>query len=168
MEKKIMAARGRGGGKTPERIVKLICDAVAESSQAQVAKDTGQTRLTIQRYMKGIGEPSQATLEKLSAYFKRPVEWLRGSTKENSEGLHFVIKSITEHFKKARPDLSPEERDAAGLKIFCQMTIAVRAAMEEVFHIDKEESRIISESVLNSVQIEDDYNDAQVEDDEKP
>lgn len=74
----IMVARGRGGGKTPERVVKLIRDAVAESSQAKVALATGQTRLTIQRYMQGIGEPSQATLEKLARYFKVSVFYLRG------------------------------------------------------------------------------------------
>jgi transcriptional regulator with XRE-family HTH domain len=75
---KYMSARGRGGGKTPEMVVELLREAVSKSSQAQVAKDTEQTRLTIQRYLKGIGEPSQATLDKLADYFGVTVARLRG------------------------------------------------------------------------------------------
>jgi transcriptional regulator with XRE-family HTH domain len=72
-----MTGRGRGGGKTPERVVNLLKAAVEKSSQASVAEATGLTRLTVQRYIKGIGEPSNATLEKLSKYFGVPVPWLR-------------------------------------------------------------------------------------------
>lgn len=70
--------RGRGGGKTPEKLVMLLTEAVAKSSQASVAVATGLTRLTVQRYLKGIGEPSQATLEKLADYFEVSVAELRG------------------------------------------------------------------------------------------
>ena len=77
-----MVAQGRGGGKTPARVVELINNAVKESSQVIVASGIGITRLTVQNYMKGIGEPSQATLEKLAAYFVKSVAWLRGGTTE--------------------------------------------------------------------------------------
>ena len=73
-----MAAKGRGGGKTPERVVALLQEEVAKSSQAATSRATGLTLQTVQRYIKGIGEPTQATFEKLSVYFKRPVWWLRG------------------------------------------------------------------------------------------
>lgn len=73
-----MAAKGRGGGKTPERVVALLQEEVAKSSQAATSRATGLTLQTVQRYIKGIGEPSQATLEKLAVYFKKPVWWLRG------------------------------------------------------------------------------------------
>lgn len=73
-----MAAQGRGGGKTPAKIVELINKAVKESSQVIVATAVGITRLTVQNYMKGRGEPTAATLEKLADYFKVPVWELRG------------------------------------------------------------------------------------------
>lgn len=72
------AARGRGGGKTPERVVELLREAVEKSSQSAVSRDTGLTQSAIGRYIQGIGEPSQSTLEKLAAYFGVSVAWLRG------------------------------------------------------------------------------------------
>lgn len=73
-----MTPKGRIGGKTPERVVTLITEAVAKSSQSAVARESGLGLLTVQRCLKGIGEPSQATLEKLAAYFDKTVAWLRG------------------------------------------------------------------------------------------
>lgn len=70
--------KGRGGGKTPERVVELLGRAVAEKSQSAIARETGLTLLTVQRYIKGIGEPTTKTLQKLSDYFKVSVPWLRG------------------------------------------------------------------------------------------
>jgi transcriptional regulator with XRE-family HTH domain len=72
-----MVAKGRGGGKTPERVVKLLQEEVTRTSQAATARATGLTLQTVQRYIKGIGEPSQATLEKLADYFETSVAWLR-------------------------------------------------------------------------------------------
>lgn len=73
-----MSARGRGGGKTPDKVIQLLSDAVSQSSQAAVAKETGLTRQTVQRYLQGIGEPSGATLQKLADYFGVSVAELRG------------------------------------------------------------------------------------------
>lgn len=71
-------AKGRGGGKTPERVVELIREAVAKKSQSAVARESGLALLTVQRYLKGVGEPSLETLQKLADYFKVSVPWLRG------------------------------------------------------------------------------------------
>lgn len=73
--------KGRGGGKTPERVVALLRAEVAKKSQAAVANAIGLTRLTVQRYLKGIGEPSQATLEKIADYFGESVFHLRGESR---------------------------------------------------------------------------------------
>lgn len=89
-----MAARGRGGGKTPERVVELLKEAVSKSSQTAVAKMTGQTRLTIQRYLQGIGEPSQATLQKLADYFGVPVAYLRGEEKSDNKQLLDYLRKV--------------------------------------------------------------------------
>lgn len=73
-----MVAKGRGGGKTPERVVTLLREKVKKSSQAATSRASGLTLQTVQRYIKGIGEPSEETLQKLSIYFEKPVTWLRG------------------------------------------------------------------------------------------
>jgi transcriptional regulator with XRE-family HTH domain len=75
-----MVAKGRGGGKTPERVVRLLQEAVAKSSQAATSRASGLTLQTVQRYIKGIGEPSQATLVKLAAFFNVTVSYLRGES----------------------------------------------------------------------------------------
>jgi len=81
-----MVARGRGGGKTPERLMRLLQEEVKKTSQAATARATGLTLDTVQRYIKGIGEPSSATLQKLSNYFERPAKWLRGEDYEDFWG----------------------------------------------------------------------------------
>lgn len=73
-----MVARGRVGGETPERIVTLLREAVKASSQSAVARDTGLRLYSVQRYLKGVGEPTTDTMEKLANYFKVSVAWLRG------------------------------------------------------------------------------------------
>lgn len=78
--------QGSGGKITPERIVSLLRDAVAKSSQSAVARDTGLTQSAVNRYLKGIGEPTTATLEKLSDYFGESVEWLRGGKRSKTPG----------------------------------------------------------------------------------
>ena len=59
----------RAPGHTPYAVVKLLSDAVSKSSQSAVARETGLTLLTVQNYLKGIGEPTTATLQKLANYF---------------------------------------------------------------------------------------------------
>jgi transcriptional regulator with XRE-family HTH domain len=53
---------------------------VKDSSQAKVSRDLGIGVATINRYLKGIGEPSQETLERIADYLDRSVAWLRGET----------------------------------------------------------------------------------------
>lgn len=94
-------AKGRGGGKTPARVVELLNMEVAEKGQSAVSRETGLTRQTVQRYLVGIGEPSTATLKKLADYFKVPVNWLRGEADAKStiwdatsdSGLHLKLLS---------------------------------------------------------------------------
>ena len=56
----------------------MLSKAVAEKNQSAVSRDTGLTLFTVQRCLKGIGEPTTATLEKLSNYFGVAVWYLRG------------------------------------------------------------------------------------------
>lgn len=68
----------KGGGKTPPMVVELLKKAVAEKSQSAVARETGLTLLTVQRYLQGIGEPRDKNLKRLSDYFGVSISVLRG------------------------------------------------------------------------------------------
>jgi len=74
-----MVARGRGGGKTPERVVMLLNEEVEKLGQNATARAIGIPLYSLHRYLKGIGEPTQATLEKLAAYFEVEIDYLRSS-----------------------------------------------------------------------------------------
>ena len=70
--------RERGSGKTPIRVTERLKEEVSEKSMLAVSKATGLGLAAIGRYLKGIGEPTTATLEKLADYFGVTVAWLRG------------------------------------------------------------------------------------------
>ena len=70
--------RGRGSKKTPERVVTLLTEEVSKSNKAAVANGLGIGVAALHRYLKGIGEPTTATLEKLAKYFGVSVAELRG------------------------------------------------------------------------------------------
>jgi len=71
-------ARERGSGITPPRVVELLKKEVSDKSMLAVSKTTGLGLAAIGRYLKGIGEPTTATLQKLADYFGVTVAWLRG------------------------------------------------------------------------------------------
>jgi transcriptional regulator with XRE-family HTH domain len=73
-----MAARMAGSRKTPERVVQLLQEEVSKTSQAATARATGLTLRGVQNYLKGIGEPTTASLEKIADYFGVSVPYLRG------------------------------------------------------------------------------------------
>lgn len=74
----MVAAMGRGGGKTPERVVQKINSEVEKIGQNATARAIGLPLRSVQKYMAGIAEPSQATLEKIARYFGVSVASLRG------------------------------------------------------------------------------------------
>ena len=71
-------ARERGSGITPPRVVELLRKFVSEKSILAVTGSTGLGLAAIDRYLKGIGEPTTATLQKLASFFGVSVAWLRG------------------------------------------------------------------------------------------
>ena len=58
-------------GKTPEWLVELLTELVAEKGQSAVARESGLTLLSIQRYLKGIGEPRLSSIQRLADYTGR-------------------------------------------------------------------------------------------------
>ena len=87
--------RGRGGSQAPSRVVELLRNAIAEKGQSLVEKETGLSHSMISRYKRGIGEPTQATLEKLAGYFGVTVTWLR-SEKTGFDDLYNHLKTLPE------------------------------------------------------------------------
>ena len=63
------------------RVRELLKEEVKKlGSVNKVSIKTGLTNNTIGKYLEGMSEPKQETLDKLSIYFKKPVAWLRGDT----------------------------------------------------------------------------------------
>lgn len=75
----------RKSGVTPQRVVDLLTKAVGEKSQSAVARESGLALFTVQRYLKGIGEPTHENLRKLADYFDVSVPWLRGDDPKEYE-----------------------------------------------------------------------------------
>lgn len=75
--------------KTPELVVELLKTAVEMKGQSGVARETGLTQSAIHRYLKGIGEPSTRTMQRLADYFGVSVWHLRGES-----GGFFWVKEI--------------------------------------------------------------------------
>ena len=72
-------------GKTPKRVIDLIkAEIPAEISLNQFCKKTGINPNSVDKYLAGNTEPNQASLEKLSDYFKVPVPWLLGHWPEKT------------------------------------------------------------------------------------
>lgn len=70
--------RERGSGITPPRVVQLLREFVSKNSILAVSRSAGLGLAAIDRYLKGIGEPTTATLQKLATFFGVSVAWLRG------------------------------------------------------------------------------------------
>ena len=66
--------------KTPLRVVNLLKREIpAKISRNKFCIKTGINQNSIDKYMAGVAEPTQASLEKLSEYFGKSVGWLRGA-----------------------------------------------------------------------------------------
>jgi len=64
---------------TPERVIELLkAEIPAKISLNQFCKKTRINSNSVDRYMAGVTEPTQGSLEKLAAYFGVSVAWLRG------------------------------------------------------------------------------------------
>lgn len=73
-----MGSSGNKEKKTPPRVVELIKGEVSKLGQNGAAKAIKIPLFSLQRYMAGTTEPTQASLKKLADYFGVSVAWLRG------------------------------------------------------------------------------------------
>lgn len=69
-------------GKTYPRVIELLKKEFEERgiSKYKFCKETGINTTSVERYLWGISEPNQRSLEKLSNYFGVSTSWLRGDS----------------------------------------------------------------------------------------
>jgi transcriptional regulator with XRE-family HTH domain len=91
--------KGRGSGKTPAMMVALLKKAVVEKSQYAVSKETGIGLAAIYRYLRGVGEPTTRTLQRLADYLGVSVSVLRGEGDDETKLVNEPI-IVTEDLKK--------------------------------------------------------------------
>ncbi len=87
--------KGRGNKETPLRVVELLGKAVSENGLIGIENATGVGKSALSRYVKGIGEPTTATLQKLSIYFGVSVAWLRGDD-QGLKGIAALLPTLPE------------------------------------------------------------------------
>lgn len=104
--------RGRGSSKTPDVLVKLLKDAVSRKSQSAVSRETGIGLAVINRYVRGIGEPTSKNLKILSDYFDVPVFELRGE-KDTLDDRHISKNRLLELVYFTFEDLLERHLDKA-------------------------------------------------------
>ncbi len=83
--------------KTYPRVRELLQGEVKKlQSVNKVSLKTGLTNNTIGKYLEGISEPQQETLEKLAEYFKTTVPWLRGddSQQNNASFIRMISPNV--------------------------------------------------------------------------
>ena len=102
----------------PERLIELLESAVAGSSQSAVSRESGVPLFTIQRCLKGIGEPTTATLEKLAIYFGKSVAWLR-----SEDGLGVGMAALLPSY--------PEIYDSPSFKSIAMMLATMSEEEQE-------------------------------------
>lgn len=64
--------------KTPPNVVELITKEVSKLGQNKTALAMSLPLFSLQKYMTGKTEPTQASLQKIASYFNTSVAWLRG------------------------------------------------------------------------------------------
>lgn len=92
-----------------EIVARLITDAAKEKGVRGLAREIGLSPTVITHYTQGkVGEPTQSTLEKLSAFFKLSIPELRGEKIELSPEIMNEFISETGRFLEIGDDQAGE------------------------------------------------------------
>ncbi len=110
--------KGRGNKETPPRVVELLSKAVSENGLIGIENATGVGKSALSRYVKGIGEPTTATLQKLADYFKTSLSYLRGDPWATRDGkIDFNHIAIWDAYRKME-DIDESYKDFLGKILF--------------------------------------------------
>jgi transcriptional regulator with XRE-family HTH domain len=107
--------------KTPHRVVELLKQAVEKKGQSGVSRETGLTQPAIHRYLKGIGEPSTKTLQKLADYFGVSVGFLRGE-EPIIDRLTYDLTAAIANSLPLEPISKGDESEDTNIDYFCLAT----------------------------------------------
>lgn len=134
--------KNTSSGKTPEMVTELLKKAVAEKGQSTVARESGIALYSVQRYLKGIGEPTTKTFQKLADYFGVSVRLLRGETGfyEWLKGDSFVNKFLLVascHFEQVLKDDYRIIGEVFYLQVVVELAQLVTEMPAEVIQEDK-------------------------------
>ncbi|GFO62018.1 hypothetical protein GMLC_41740 [Geomonas limicola] len=97
-------------GKTYPRVVELLRREFEDKGVTKYlfCKKTGINPTSVERYLHGISEPSQVSLEKLATYFETSVAWLRGDDEDKcwlseEESRELVEDILLRTFRQENP-----------------------------------------------------------------
>lgn len=125
-------AKGRGGGETPQRVVEKLKEAVGLHGLRTVSRDTGLALAPLSRYLKGESEPSQASFEKLAAYFSVSVAWLRGYSEADKNEMDAMLDEMQRNLAIVfARSTNPDEETIEGQKKVDETIRKIRLLMSE-------------------------------------
>lgn len=101
-------------GKTYPRVTELLKKEFEEKGVSKYAfcKRTGINPTSVERYLCGISEPNQGSLEKLSDYFKVSVAWLRGATPWTLDDEELIYDLDQKYFAGDPPSIKYNPRQS--------------------------------------------------------
>lgn len=117
---------------TPPRIIELLKAEIPEKiSLNQFCKKTGINPNSVDKYLAGRTEPTQASLEKLADYFKTSVAYLRGepwATRDGGIDQSLVVAYSTDERTGLRKEISDliSELDLTDLEKVRHFVLDVR------------------------------------------
>ena len=147
-------AKGRGGGKTPEKVVQLINKAIANKGQSVLEQETGLSHSMISRYKRGVGEPSTSTLQILADYFGVSIWELRGDVSSNDvnidqirlmHNLQSMLKGFLEYKEEIPGWLADGFRDVA--ETFSATQITGEGAVADVTKEVKKTAEVVLKKI---------------------
>lgn len=112
---------------TPKRVVELLKQEIpAKISLNQFCKKTGINPNSVDKYLAGVTEPTQASLEKIAAYFGTSAAELRGE--RDLYGIGFYKDQVAIHLDKGREQ---EEIICIPMDTIVQLGISVATSIVE-------------------------------------
>jgi transcriptional regulator with XRE-family HTH domain len=126
--------KNTSSGKTPEKVVTLLRGAVSQKGQSAVARESGIALYSVQRYLKGIGVPTEATLNKLAVYFGVNIWELRGD-------VYFF------NDESGRSELNSYDKELS-LAVLEPIEITLVSTLETLINSDQEISDLLYDHAL--------------------
>lgn len=139
-------AKGRGGGKTPERIIEMLKRANEDKSQSAISKEIDIPLYSLQKYLKGVAEPTQDTLAKISKWCGWSIAWLRGEEAfyypfdETFEESEIIINPDSEYWVQYKDVIATGELPVKNLHTLLESLDKKISQLKQIEHSANTES----------------------------